>query len=768
MPKPGKKIRKPTSTIINRRSRRWFWALLCCVVLVLAVFLIYKKSSNPSSTKSQEQNGAPLPDATVFATYAGSDSCRACHESEFDRWSTSHHGLAERPLDLAKDRPAFDPPRTFHHGTRTSQALLSNQTPEVITDDRSRAQSPQKILRVIGVDPLRQFLVAGEGGRLQALEVAYDPNQNQWFDVYGNEDRHPGEWGHWTGRGMTWNSMCATCHNTRVRKNYDQASDTYHTAMAQMSVSCESCHGPMASHVQWERKYNAKGGRDPNLHPLSNAQMVDTCGSCHARRGDLTGDFVPGDSFFDHYMLDGVDASDTFYPDGQIHDEDYELSAFLGSKMHAAGVRCVDCHDPHSGKTLLVGNALCMRCHVGAYPKAPIIDPLKHTFHRPDSAGSQCINCHMPQTIYMQRHGRHDHGFTTPDPLLTLQLGIPNACNRCHADKSADWANENASKWYGAKLDRPARHRAMTIAAARKGEDSARPGLLALMSDATQPPYWKAACANLLAPWVGREDVRTALLLELKAPDPLERASAVRALGALIDQAPVHSAIQTCLSDPARNVRISAANALQQSIDPNSSVGKEFLRFLALQSDQPTGQLQEANYFASRGQNDVAIQHLRTAENWDSGSASLRREIAMTFSALGHSDDAATELEAACQLDPKNAEYPYLLGLAYAELGQTQKAIDSLRSAVRLDPHHARAWYNLALALRNKGDADGALGAFTAAEAADPNDADIPYARATLLLQLNRPDEAQKAAQRALQIQPGYGPALDLIRSFSK
>ena len=767
MPKPGKKRREVAPTVPTRRSRRWFWALLCCVILVLAVFLTYKKSSNPSFTKSQEQNGAPLPDATVFAMYAGSDSCRACHQSEFDRWSTSHHGLAERPVDLAKDRSAFDPPRTFHHGSRTSQALLSNQTPEVITDDRSGSQSPQKILRVIGVDPLRQFLVAGEGGRLQALELAYDPNRNQWFDVYGNEDRHPGEWGHWTGRGMTWNTMCAACHNTRVRKNYDPATDTYHTAMAQMSVSCESCHGPMASHVQWEKKYSAKGGKDPNPHPLSSAQMVDTCGSCHARRGDLTGDFKPGDSFFDHYMLDGVNASDTFYPDGQIHDEDYELSAFLGSKMHAAGVRCVDCHDPHSGKTLLIGNALCMRCHVGAFPKAPIIDPLKHTFHRPDSAGSQCINCHMPQTTYMQRHGRHDHGFTTPDPLLTLQLGIPNACNRCHADKSADWANENASKWYGAKLDRPARHRAMTVAAARKGEDSACTGLLALLQDATQPPYWKAACVNLLAPWTARDDVRSALISELKATDPLERTSAVRALGALVEQPQVHSAFQKCVSDSARNVRISAANILQQSIDPNLPIGKEFLRFLAFQSDQPTGQLQEANYFASRGQADVAIQHLRTAEQWDSGSASLRREIAMTYSALGKSEDAATELETACRLDPKSAEYPYLLGLAYAELGQTQKAIASLRSAVRIDPHHARAWYNLALALRNNGDTDGALGAFAAAEGADPRDPDIPYARAALLLQLNRPQEARQAAQRALQIQPAYAPALDLLRSHN-
>src|SRR5437764_1151098 len=81
------------------------------------------------------------------------------------------------------------------------------------------------------------------GGRLQTLEASYDPHKNQWFNVYGNEDRHFGEWGHWTGRGMNWNSMCASCHNTRVRKNYDEKSDSYQTTMAQLTVSCESCHG---------------------------------------------------------------------------------------------------------------------------------------------------------------------------------------------------------------------------------------------------------------------------------------------------------------------------------------------------------------------------------------------------------------------------------------------------------------------------------------------------------------------------------------------
>src|SRR5262249_50729687 len=153
----------------------------------------------------------------------------------------------------------------------------------------------------------RQFLVGFPGGRFQVMEACYDPRSNEWFNVYGNEDRKPGEWGHWTGRGMNWNSMCAGCHNTRVRRNYDPATDAYHTTMAEMSLGCESCHGPMKAHAEWQRQYRNSSAKDPNRTHLSRSQSLETCGFCHARRAELTGDFHPGESFLDHCELTVVD-----------------------------------------------------------------------------------------------------------------------------------------------------------------------------------------------------------------------------------------------------------------------------------------------------------------------------------------------------------------------------------------------------------------------------------------------------------------------------
>ncbi|MCX7015005.1 MAG: cytochrome c3 family protein [Candidatus Sumerlaeota bacterium] len=166
---------------------------------------------------------------------------------------------------------------------------------------------------------------------------------------------------------------------------------------------------------------------------LSQAQQVDSCGRCHARRRILADGFKPGDSFCD-YMVPELLDTNSYYPDGQVHEEDFEYSSFLQAKMYTKGVRCADCHDPHTTLRKREGNKLCLECH------EPRLNEFAHTMHQPDSEGARCERCHMPITTYMGRDPRLDHGFTIPTPELTVEMGIPNACNRCHADKDAQWS----------------------------------------------------------------------------------------------------------------------------------------------------------------------------------------------------------------------------------------------------------------------------------------------------------------------------------------
>jgi hypothetical protein len=177
--------------------------------------------------------------------------------------------LAERTLRADLDTPAFDPARSFKHGTQTTEVRQTNGRPVIVAAGLNGRREAFAVDRVIGHEPLRQFLTALPGGRFQAHEASYDPLHNEWFNVYGAEDRMPGEWGHWTGRGMNWNSTCAACHNTRLRKNYDLAADAYHTTMAEPSVGCESCHGPMRAHVEWRSGHPAGNGPDPTVKKFS-------------------------------------------------------------------------------------------------------------------------------------------------------------------------------------------------------------------------------------------------------------------------------------------------------------------------------------------------------------------------------------------------------------------------------------------------------------------------------------------------------------------
>jgi tetratricopeptide (TPR) repeat protein len=505
----------------------------------------------------------------------------------------------------------------------------------------------------------------------------------------------------------------------------------------------------------------------------------------------LTGDFKPGDSFFDHQSLTIVNHSPVYYPDGQVHEEDYEYAAFLGSRMHTNGVTCADCHNPHSMKTILPGNWLCMRCHNGSYTNAPIIDPVGHSHHKVfgydaqgklvnadligykpkeiKETGGECVNCHMPQTAYMQRHWRHDHGFTIPDPLFTKEFGIPNACNRCHADKDVDWALENVEKWYGPKMERATRERTKWIALARKGDVAAQKPLMELLAG-RESEYWRAVAAGMLGQWIAEPKVRDALLKALKDPHPLVREQAVRALEPALAQptSTLVSAMLDRLDDPSRSVRVAAAWAQRANLPAGSKAAEELRHYLKINSDQPTGQMEEGALALATGHPEQALAHYEKAVAWDTNSAPIRHDLAVVLSMLGRSNDAIEQLQAAARLEPADAEYQFKLGLAFSEISAIDKTAAALEKAVQLDPRHARAWYNLGLARNSLGQADGAVEALVRAESLSPGDPQIPYARATILVRMGRLPEARIAAARAVEINPQYAQAKQLLDDLSR
>ncbi len=741
-------------------------ALVVVLPLVFAAIIVTSRTRSKSASAS---GTTATSDASVFAAYGKSPSCKSCHEEAFKNWEKSHHALAERPIEPGLDTPAFEPVHRIKHGSQASEARVADGKFQLVTQGLSRTNQPFEVARVIGVDPLLQYLIPVGDGRLQASELCFDPKRMEWFNVYGAEDRQPGEWGHWTGRGMNWNNMCATCHNTRLRKNYDERTDSYRTAMAERGVGCEACHGPMADHNAWQAKHPNQSG-DPTIRKLSKQQMFHTCAQCHARRAELTGDFRPGENFFDHHALTIPDETDLFYPDGQVREEDYEFTAFLGSKMHAAGVRCMDCHEPHTSKLRVPGNLMCMACHGNALTNgAPRIDLETHSRHKVGTSGDFCTDCHMPTTFYMQRHPRHDHGFTIPDPRLTKELGIPNACNRCHTNQTSDWSLEAMNKWYGPRTNELMRGRATAIAQARAGNAAAVPALIKMTSAETNF-FWRAVAANLLRRWVDEAATQEALIKSTKDTNELVRAVAVRALepDASAEVTAASRAVAAGLVDPVRGVRVDAAWALRRAVDTNSTAGRDLLAYLRHNADQPAGAMQLGVFQLDRGDVASAVDYLQRAVSWDTNSAPLFDTLAVALSVQGRSAETVAALQTACRLAPLEAAYRYRLGLAFNEVGRLDDARLALEQAVKLDPKFAQAWYNLGLAYAAQTKAEAAVDALLRAESLNARSAQIPYARATVLARLGRVEEARRAVQRAVELQPDHPEAREFLRVLNR
>ncbi len=288
------------------------------------------------------------------------NACRECHEESFAEWLPSDHAHANRPVQMDLDRPAFDPPHEIQvPGETFTFSMSSEKFWMQVTPDSGEPQR-YEFDGVIAVTPLRQYLAKFPGGRWQTTSVAYDPAADEWFDVFAGDERRSGEWGHWSGQGMNWNANCAWCHMTEYQKNFDWKTDSYHTTWLEQGVSCLQCHPGMEEHVAAAQQSDYANA--PPVKSLSARRAMENCASCHSRRDQLTPDtFEPGDIYHQHFGLALPDQPGLYYPDGQILDEDYVYASFLMSPMGHAGVTCLDCHDPHSGKTILpiADNSLC-------------------------------------------------------------------------------------------------------------------------------------------------------------------------------------------------------------------------------------------------------------------------------------------------------------------------------------------------------------------------------------------------------------------------
>lgn len=666
----------------------------------------------------------------------------SCHAAEAKDWSGSHHDLAMQVANTQTVLGDFNQARFSYAGV-TSTFFKRDGKFFVNTDGPDGKLADFQIQHTFGVTPLQQYLIELPGGRRQALSIAWDSRPREaggqrWFHLYPQENVTYKDVLHWTRRAQNWNHMCAECHSTDLRKNYDAATQRYNTQWKDINVSCEACHGPGSGHLAWARREAGWDKREGKglaaqlderrmahwkIDPVSgNAERslarasdreIEICARCHSRRSQLSADFVHGRPLMDTHQPTGLQRG-LYHADGQIQDEVYEYASFRQSKMYSKGVTCSDCHNPHSLKLNASGSAVCMQCHAAVKYTATA-----HHRHKADSAGSDCLACHMPTKTYMGVDVRRDHSLRVPRPDQSTSLGTPNACTACHTDKPAAWAAAAVRDWLGRDA-RGFQSFAPALAAARNSAVHAEAGLLAILDDPLQPAVARATAAEELGAWLSPASAQ-ALARALNDADAQVRSGALAGIGGL----PLPQRWQLAaplLRDDVRALRIAAAGAFagvpteQMTPGQRADMERASTEYLAAQkqnADTPEGQGNLGNFHAARGAFALAEAAYQTAIQRDPDWTPAYVNLADLLRQMERDPEAEETLRAGLRRQPGAAALHHSLGLAQVRSRNMNAALASLKQAARLEPDNAQYSYVYVVALHSAGqtrDARAVLG----------------------------------------------------------
>jgi predicted CXXCH cytochrome family protein len=763
-------------------------------VAALAAYRWDAPGSRFLAAKSAETSVTPAP---LTAHYVGGGSCIACHAEEQAAWHDSHHDLAMQIADEKSVRGAFDNAKFAYAGTTSTFSRRGGKF-YVSTDGPDGTLADYEIKYAFGVRPLQQYLIEFPGGRLQALSIAWDTRAKEdggqrWFHLYPGQDIRAGDPLHWTGLNQNWNFQCAECHSTNLRKNFDARTETFATSWSQINVSCEACHGPGSNHVAWAQKTGdwrsmaaSKGlevllderkgvawtpviatGNARRSHVRTTAREVETCARCHARSSRISDDYVHGKPPLDTHRLALLDAN-LYWSDGQMRDEVYNWGAFLQSKMYAHGVTCSDCHDPHSLKLRVPGNALCAQCH-----QAAVYDDRKHTQHEKGTSGAACTACHMPTTTYMVVDPRHDHSMRIPRPDVSARVGSPNACNNCHTKQTAQWAADTILNWTGKP---PASYQrfADALHAGSAAAPGARSALVALIEDKAQPVIVRASAIQrlgaLLTP--GTIDFVTR---SLNDTDGVVRLAAVEAL-ASTDLALRQRYLPRMLDDPVRAVRVEAARALAGSGEDwmSEALRATFARVLAeyiatqtYNADRPEGRIALGNLAAQRNDAPAALAQYRKAIEMDPTFVPAYANMADLHRARRADVEAIATLREGLVRNPRAAVLHHSLGLALVRRKEAAEGLGALRMATQLAPESARFAYVYAVALHDSGQSKLAMQVLAAALKRAPYDRELLSALAYYTAQAGNRKRALVYAKLLQELDPENSEYAELEKQIA-
>lgn len=633
-------------------------------------------------------------------TSAVAQECASCHAQEHQAWKTSQHALAMQAANSTSVLADF--PSSYKDEQVSARFQVQNGKYLVHLKEQGEPEALWTIRYVIGVEPLQQYLIEIGDGKVQALNIAWDTRPRDeggenWFRLDQQTPQTAGHPLHWQGIYQNWNGMCADCHVTDFKKNYELSLDRFRSQWNAINVSCSACHEKAEEH---ERRaligdYVSAGeaiqsnifvpGRSATAVPRAITEKnVDnttlTCGRCHSLRTKLhSGE---GLKIGEDYSLTRL-FSPLYTAEGHVNDEAYVLGSFMQSRMYQAGVTCTNCHNPHTGKLLLPNNGVCLQCH-----ETSVYEQTTHHKHQLGKAGAMCVDCHMPEQTFMTIDRRREHSFSIP---VITPNNPNNECLACHQDKDEAWSRAAfAELWPN--------HLSKTHWSGYKSNIGQT--VLDYIRNQQEPELRRATLIEENAELIAQQ--AAPLLLNLLEDDgDLIRESAWRA-AALLAPEDLTDKIELGLNDPLLAIRLSAFQTLSTlkvdtSRRPESE--EEYRDYLDQISDRPSGLVLRANFDISYARYEEALQHLKKAIEMDRYYSPARIQLIELYRAQERFDAAMQVIKEGLSLDQEKPMLTHYKGLIELKQKHYDRALMSLKTAAYAAPESFVFAYRYIVAL---------------------------------------------------------------------
>ncbi|WP_395607383.1 tetratricopeptide repeat protein [Pseudomonas sp. B22129] len=720
--------------------RRYLYPVLIALLLsAMAGLWVFLQTSTP-----QLRVPAPVvttkPAAVIApASMVDEQQCQGCHQAQARDWQGSHHQLAMQRA-TPQTVPADFNDATFTGEGETTRFFRRGDEFWVNAPGVDGQNADFKVAYTFGIAPLQQYLVEVGDGRLQALGVAWDTQKNRWFHLYPGQGVNFKNPLHWSKPSQNANFMCVECHTTGYTRNFNPEKSSFDSQWNSLGVGCQACHGPASNHVQWAAKKGdlLHAGFAVDLKDKNATVELETCARCHARRAPLGDGFTVGKRLMDDY-LPSVLTRELYTLDGKIKDEVFEHGSFAQSKMAEKGVRCSNCHNPHSAGLKAPGNAVCVQCHnpAGKTPIATVdgrglqakdYNSRKHTKLDVGQPGSFCVDCHMPGKVYMGNDFRHDHSFSIP-PAAQSVLRAPT---------------------YGDSM-----------ALIRNGEPGAAQALYDQLARGNLPAIQRATLLVELPNYPSEQALKLATK-DLAHPAPQVRESAVRAVSALLPPAERLALYGPLLKDPVRAVRIVAARDLlgAQGLGPAwESAIADYEQVQLSLLERAEANLNLAMLYQASGRGDKVEAQLRTALLRDPDFYPALVTLAQWLEANGRAAQARNLITEQLARQPDAPLLQHTQGLMLIRAGDVAGAMPHLRNAARLDPANGQFSFVLAVALHDSGKVDEACNQLESLLQRQPYHRNARLTLIQYYLENGHEPKAQAVMQSWKRLNPG-DPAL--------